>query len=492
VGELRKVGRHTLVYGVGVVITKLASFLMLPVYTRHLSPAEYGTLELLGTTIDVIGMVAGIGLAAGVFKHYAEARTAGERNRLMSTVALGAGGLALATALLGMLAAPLITRTILGGTGTAQYLRMFFAIYFLQSVGGVAFILIQAQERSRLFVTLSAAKLIATLSLTIWFVVKLRLGIFGVLSANLIATGVLTIGLAAYTFRTTGFHFSLPIFQTLSRFGAPVVAWSVGSFILTFSDRYFLNHYAGAGEVGVYSLAYKFSFLLSAFAVAPFSQVWEPRRFAIAQNPDAGEIYRRMFFYLNLALVGGAVGILLFVRDVLGMMVDPAYLPAARVVPLLLVTTIIQQWTGYCNLGLYLKNATHLYGWSAVIGVVAALGLNALLIPRYGVLGAAWATVIAYAIRFVPVYLFSQARYHIPYDWAKVAELCAILGAAWGARGLADAAHLPVAGSLAVSAAILAAATTVVYLRLLSGAERAMVRGFLLSPFPMRRAAAVA
>src|SRR5207253_230771 len=141
----------------------------------------------------------------------------------------------------------------------------------------------------------------------------------------------------------------------------------------------------------------------------------------------AQAIYRRMFLYLNLALFGGSVLIMLFVRDVLAVMVDPAFLPAYRLVPLLLVATIIQQWTGYCNFGLFLKNATGLYAWSGLIGVIAALSLNALLIPRYGMFGAAWATVAAYSIRFVPVYLFAQVKYHIDYPWPKIAGLGSIL-----------------------------------------------------------------
>lgn len=479
--ELRIVGKHTLVYGVGVVASKLVSFIMLPIYTRYLTTADYGVLELLSTTIDVIGMLAGIGLAAGVFKHYAEAETDGERRELISTVTIGTTALSFIVAVVGIAVSPVLTRLLFGPSVTPQYFQIFFLIYFFQNIGNLALILVQAEERSRLFVVLSVVKLLVTLALAIWLVVELRLGILGVLLSSLIATASMSVGLAIYIVRRVGFRFSAKRFTSLANFGAPIALWTIGSFILTFSDRYFLNHYAGPSAVGIYSLAYKFSFLLSAFAVAPFSQIWEPRRFAIARQSDAQEIYRRMFLYLNLALFAGSALIILFIRDLLSIMVDPAFLPAYRLVPLLLVTTIIQQWTGYCNFGLFLKNATRLYAWSAVIGVIAALILNTALIPRYGMFGAAWATVAAYSIRFVPVYLFAQAKYHIDYPWPKIVGLGLLLAAVWEVRNFADVLPLPL--SLAASLILLLFIVPLIYTRMLDGDERAFLTRVIRRPF---------
>jgi O-antigen/teichoic acid export membrane protein len=361
-------------------------------------------------------------------------------------------------------------------------------MYFFQNIGKLGLLMVQVEERSGLFVALNVAKLVVSLSLTIVLVVELGWGIRGVLLANLLATAALAIGLGAYMLRQVGLAFSRAVFAKLSRFGAPVAVWTVGSFVLTFSDRYFLNHYTGASAVGVYSLAYKFSFLLSAFAVVPFSQIWEPRRFAIANQPDAADVYRRVFLYLNLALFLGSAGLMLFIRDGLTLLVDAPFRPAYKLVPLLLATTVIQQWTGFCNLGLYLRNATNLYAWSAVIGVAAALGLNALLIPRYGMFGAAWATVLAYAIRFIPVYVFAQAKYRIDYPWAKVGGLGLLLALIWAVRYLAD--DLSFGVSLAVSCGLLPVVCYAVYAWFLGDEERAFIAEFLKRRLGARAASA--
>ncbi|HSU13287.1 lipopolysaccharide biosynthesis protein [Longimicrobium sp.] len=486
--ELRTLGRHTLVYGAGEAVGRLASFIMLPVYTRFLAPADYGVLELMGTTIDVVGMIAGMGLAAGVFKEFARITDRGERDRMVSTVTLATGTLSLMTALLGLLAAPLLSRWVLAGAGAPVFVRVFFVIYFLQSLTGIPFLLVRAEERSLLYVWLNVGKLVASLSLNILFLVYLRMGVMGVLLGNVIVSGVLGVGMAAWTLRRVGFHFSPDAFRRLSRFGGPIVVWSLASFVLTFSDRYFLVHWADAATVGLYSLAYKFSFLLSAFAFTPFSQVWEPRRFIVAQRPDAQAVFGRVFFYLNACLGIGALGLVLFTRDVLAVMADPAYLPAAAVVPLLLGATVFQQWTAFCNLGLYLKEKTGLYARAGLVGVAAVTVLNFALIPRWGMWGAAWATLAAYAIRFAAVYVVAQRAYPIEYGWGRVSRLLGVVAAAAGVRmALPGVTGAP---SFALSCGLLAAALIAVYAWTLSGEDRAMLRGFVRRPIAVLSPAA--
>jgi O-antigen/teichoic acid export membrane protein len=145
--EIRKIGKHTLVYGAGVVASKMVSFIMLPVYTRFLTTADYGVLELLGTTIDVIGMIGGIGLAAGVFKHYAEASGKAERGELISTATLGSSGLSFLIAAAGLALSPLLTRMLFGNAISPLYFRLFFLIYFFQNIGNLSLMFVQAEER---------------------------------------------------------------------------------------------------------------------------------------------------------------------------------------------------------------------------------------------------------------------------------------------------------------------------------------------------------
>jgi O-antigen/teichoic acid export membrane protein len=474
--EIRSIGKHTLVYATGIFLGKLAGFIMLPIYTRHLTPANYGTLSLLGTTMDIIGMIAGIGLASGVFKFYAQFDDQQDKDRVISTVAIGTIGLALITALAGFVFSPVLTRLVLAPDDPVFYFRLFFLTYFLQSTIGIPFMLIRAQNRSVLFVVLNLLKLIAQLTLNIIFVVNLQLGVTGVLLANVIVVAAMAVYMSHYVFRQTGILFSAPLFRQMSRFGAPLVLWSLGGFILAFSDRYFLRHVVDIAAVGIYSLGYKFAFLLTTIAVTPFALAWDPQRFFIARRPDGPEVFGRVFHYMNIALFGTAILMLLFVYDLLRVMVGPAFWGAYAVIPILLLSTVVQQWTHFCKFGMLYRNATHLSVWGAGIGVVAALGLNALLIPAYGMYGAAWATLGAYSLRFIPIHVFSQQLYRVDYPWARVSALTALYAAAWALRIPLNSASIPI--SLAGSSLAAAVFGAAVYRFLLGPDERAVVSRF--------------
>src|SRR5690606_5448109 len=116
-GELRKLGKHTLIYAAGTAIGRLASFLMLPIYTRFLTPADYGVLELLAMTIDLIGMLTGMTIAASVFRFRAAYDDPAEQDEVVSTAYFGTTGLALIAGVLGVLASGALSVALLGEAG---------------------------------------------------------------------------------------------------------------------------------------------------------------------------------------------------------------------------------------------------------------------------------------------------------------------------------------------------------------------------------------
>jgi O-antigen/teichoic acid export membrane protein len=475
--QLKQLGKHTLVYTAGIILGKVASFLMLPVYTRYLTPADYGVLELLGMTIDVIGMITGVGIVAGVFKFYSEATGRLEKNAVISTAAISVVGLAAATSLLGFAFATQLSVLVFHTEANAIYLRLYFLVYLLQNLEYVPFLLIRAENRSVLFVTINALKLIAMLSLNILFVVYFRMGITGVLTSNLIATSFVGLALSVYMVRRVGIVFSQPRFREMARFGSSIVLWSLSSFVLVFSDRFFLNYSRNTATVGIYSLAYKFAFLMSVLAFTPFETVWTAQRFEIAKEPDAAATYSRVFLYLNVVLGVIGLGICLFIRDLLRVMSDPAFLPAYKVVPPLIAAQIIFVWAAYWNTGIYVSGRTTVFASGAVVLVVVTLFINSLLIPRFGIYGAASATIAAYTVRFIWIYYFAERYYPIRFKWSGVLSLYALLGAAVALNFSYHPEPLP--ASVAWSTAIFSVTGLLVYNLILSETDRSSIRSFV-------------
>ncbi len=481
--QLRTLGKQTLVYTAGIIIGKLASFVMLPVYTRYLTPADYGVIELLGMTTDVIGMVTGAGIMAGVFKFYHARDNPAQKNTVISTAALGIGALSIASSLLGVLFAPQLARLIFGSEANLHYLRLYFLLFLLQNLELIPLALIRAENRAVLFVTGNTMKLAAMLSLNILFVVYLRMGVAGVITSGIIASGAMAAVLTGYLVHRVGMRFNTATLRELVAFGIPLVPWWLGNFVLVYSDRYFLNYYSDTSAVGIYSLAYKFAFLLSALAFSPFDTIWASQRFEIAKRPDAPELYARVFLYMNLVLGGIGLTLSLFVKDFLSIMSDPAFWPAYRLVPLLLAAQIVFTWAAYWSLGVYLSGRTKVMASGSLILVPLTLLLNYLLIPRFGMYGAAWATLGAYFARFLWIYHFGQRFYPINYQWAEMAKLYGIL-VTLVAVGFAYHPQ-PLRASIGWSVGLLLASTGLVYTLVLSYEERARLRRLAREGLPI-------
>jgi len=479
---LRRVGRDTLIYGGAFVLSKFISFLMLPIYTRYLTPADYGTLQLITTTLDAVEIFAGAGLVSGIFYLFHKADTEGDRRAVLSSAFVVMLTSYCAAGVVAYGAAPFMAGRVLGGAGDAGLLRIAAVSLALSCATVVPLAYLQVSGAAIGFVAASVGRLLLQVVLNVYFLVVLGLGVKAVLLSTLLTNLVIGGGLVAYFIRRVGLHVSWPNARALLRFGVPLVAVQVGTFIATFGDRYFLKAAADTSVVGVYALAYQFGFLLAALGSVPFEKVWEPARFAIAKRPDRDDVFARSFVYYNVLLLTVAVGIVLFVHDVLRIMAAPAYWGAASLVPVILIAIVLQSWTPVHNLGIMMRERTELITWANWAAAAVALGGYAWLIPRYLGLGAAVATVLAYAVRAIMVYVLSQRLWPVAYRWGPILRLLGLATAVTVARSAVPA-TTPLLSSIVGSVVLLVAyGVGVLYAGVLSREERDALYRAVRSP----------
>jgi len=482
--EILKLGRNGLYYGIAMVASKAAGFLMLPVYTRYLTPADYGVAELLMTTVDVVSMIAGLGITAAIFKVRADYKTEEERNRVFSTALSLLLMFGAASAALGLMFSAPLSRLVFGHTEFADFFRIVFITFFLQQgLIAVPLMFIRARENARLFMAISLTKLTLQITLNVTLLVILDMGLVGILLSGMLAELIMSAYLITHIGRETGFGFDRQKARALIGFGYPFVFTSLGSFALVFADRYFLNAYSDLTTIGIYALAYKLGFMLVFLAVTPFQQVWEPQRFRIAETPTAAATFQRVFVYLNILLFGIGLALALFAREILYAMSDPAYWPAQYFVPLVVLAYVFHTWTFFCDFGLQKT------GQSGRIAQVSALAAGTILlllawwVPRFGAHGALAALIVAYILRFVLVYWMSQRAYPLDYGLSKALVLLA-MAVALGAAGLAaqDFAW-PVA--IAYKLTLMLAFVVAAYTLFLTAGERRFIQDFIKRPaFP--------
>lgn len=418
--QLGAIGRHGAVYAVGMLLSRLVGLIMLPIYTRYLTPADYGLLQLVTMTIEVVSILAGSRLVGGVFRFYHKAETEDARRAVVTTAialmgALYAGAATVATAL-----APAIAGVLLDGPEQAHLVRLGALALALDGLIVVPLAYLQIRGMSGKYVLTNVSKLMIALSCNILFVVHFRMGAQGVLTGTVIANGFMGLVLTSWALRQVGPGTSRDTARDLVRYGLPFVVTQVATFANTFGDRYFINAAAGAAAVGLYSLGYQFAFLYWTIAFAPLSTAWQSARFELAKREDRDRLYSQVLIYASVMLLLGGVGVALFAKPTIRIMADPAFRSAADFVPVLVLAFLFQAWTELVSTGLLVRERTSAIAAANYVAVGVSLIGWLLLVPRWHGAGAAIATLGAFTVRFILIYRASQRVWPIAYRWAPI------------------------------------------------------------------------
>ncbi len=423
-------------YFLGVLLGRAFSFLLLPIYTRYLSPADYGVIQLIDLTFDVLTLVAGTRLAGGLFHFHEKASTVDQKNAVLSTTMIALAGAYAIVAGVAAIFTSTLSQLVFDAPIHTTIIRIAATSFLFQGLLIVPLAEIRRREQPRLYVALNSGKLAVQAALNVFFLVVMKYGLFSIFLSTLITTAVFAICLTAYLVGQAGVHFSATILRDLIRFGLPLVATQIATIFTTFGDRFFLRRAvddafpgqstAGVAAVGIYALAYQFGFLLATLALDPFLSVWQPVRFKLAQQENRDSIFSRAFVILNVLLVTIGVGIALFAQDLLNILAAPAFRSASSLVPLLLLAFIVASWPAAQDTGIMLRERNELITYANWASAGVALVGYLFLIPRFFGWGAVWTTLAAAVTRHIIIYRAAQRLWPIKYDWQPVWKLLAI------------------------------------------------------------------
>ena len=421
-----KMVKHTSIYMIGDIVRHSVSIIMLPIYTRYLTPEDYGTIELLSMLIDFATIIFGARVGQAVFRFYCRATLEHEKKSVIaSALFLGFIFNGLGSIVIILLAEPLAV-AIFSDPSLKYVIALFSITMFLIPLSQVPLTYLRARQKPWLFLVFSFLRLILQLSLNIYFVVHLELHVEGVIYSAVISGTVMAIILLFYTIRRVGFAVQLNMCKKLLSFSIPLKLASIGTFYLTFGDRYVLNMFWDLSQVGIYALAYRFGFIFTLLAWTPFEKMWDAEKYSIVEMKNAKAVYQRTFLYTSTYLIFLGLCISLFSKDLLKVMSDPAFHSASEIIPIIILAYILQAWTKFCNLGILLERKTIYITYSETIAAVFITIAYFSLIPAFGTFGAAWATVIGFYSRFYWTNRKAKEYYDMELPWKKVLLLLAI------------------------------------------------------------------
>jgi O-antigen/teichoic acid export membrane protein len=432
VREIGAAVRHGAVYSIGNILAKMMGFLMLPLYTHYLVPADYGLLELVELSISVLGMVLQMGIAPALLRCYAAASSQEEKNKAVSTVFLFVAATGVAVYVCGIALVRPVSALILGPAVPSKYLLLSFSSFVLSYIAGPLRIYLRALEASGKLVLLDTASTAMVLLLNITFIAGLKLGLIGVLLSPILVN-IAWIVLAVATLSRIGLCFSKRLLRGMMQFGLPLILSNLAAFSLNFGDRFYLQHYRSLTEVGLYALGYKFGFMINVLLVQPFVFMWQSRMYAIHANPEYRSIFRQIFILFSMVLTYAALAMALLGRETIHLLAGPAFAGASEVIPIIALAYVVCGIGSYLQTGLYLTNRTGWIGAISGISALVSLLLYAILIRRYGMLGASWATVLSFTVLAVASEWCSRRVCPLGLDVPRVVLGVALAGAFYGA-----------------------------------------------------------
>lgn len=419
--ELGRFAKHTTIYALGVVLSKAVGFLMIPVYTRLLQPRDYGVLEMLDLVVFFSGLFAATGIYSAVFRFYAAFEREEDKKEVIATALLYNGVLSAVVTLAIICFASQIAGAVLGSTSYSPFVRIVAITLFFSNLSEVPLAYWRAQARTTLFVAVSFTRTLVALSLNIIALVLLRWGVQGVLLANLCTNVIAGLALFGVVAAQVPRRIISSKLKEMLRYGIPIVPSYLVSFLLTFSDRFFLRHFASLSVVGVYSLGYKLAGVLAVLVSGPFSMAWSWQQFELAQEEKGPQVYAKIQTYRLFVSLFIGLGISVFARDVLKIMTTQPYWSAYQVVPLITLSYILSDVRSVVLTRILVKKATHYLPLVGLGTAVANALLNYFFISRYMAMGAAIATVLSYAVHLILTYVVAQRVQPVPYEYGRSA-----------------------------------------------------------------------
>lgn len=184
----KQAAKNISIYAVGTIVRQLAAFIMLPIYTSYLTPADYGIVALLVLMLSLFELVLGARFIQAIPKFYYEKELEKERREVITTaLVLTAAVSVFSVSILGYFSEP-IARIAFDSAEYTKHVQLYCIVLLTSALEGYGLTYFRIQEKPIIFVINSIAKLIVQLGLSIFFVVHLELGVLGVVYSAAISS----------------------------------------------------------------------------------------------------------------------------------------------------------------------------------------------------------------------------------------------------------------------------------------------------------------
>ena len=419
--QFKKLSKHSIYYSFGNVAVRFLSFLLLPLYTRFLSPEEYGIIYTALITSFFIGIILDFRQNASVLRIYYDYKDKPKqlKSYLGSVFIFSILSSVLIIGLL-LLKGRFIFDWLFSDIDFYPYIFLVLIYTFFHNSLTFPMMLFRVREQALRYAFFNIANFLLTTGFIIYFVVVLSSGALGYIKGSLYAAVIFFIIYLVLALKEINLRFSWTLLKPGLKYGIPLIPLAISTWVIQGSDRFFLARYSTLTNVGLYSLAYNISSAVG-MVVFSISQAWEPFFFSIAKiKEEVNRIVPTLVTYFLLLVSLVILGLSLFSKEILFIMTDAEYHTAYFLMPIIASVFLFEAIFIFSARGISFLKKVYIISAVNILMALVNIFLNYLWVPIYDMKGAAFATLIAYMFKAIIIFIFSQKLYRINYEFKRI------------------------------------------------------------------------
>ncbi len=418
--ELSRLLKGSFIYGIGSILQRFIGLLMLPFFTEVLTPEDYGVIALISfITVGMTGFFnLGTGNSMGLL-YYKENKNEKRHTIIWSNFMLMLVNSLILCSLLTFFSSD-ISQLIFQSEIYAKYLEIAFLTLVLSTIYEPFLAYLRMEEKAKQYVIMTLSNTVILLSLSILFILYLEWGIYGFFLASLCGNILMLLTVFIFISKKIKFNINSSLFSPLIKIGFPSV-WGMFAFLLIdYADRQMIERILGLGELGVYSIGYSFG-LIMLVLVGAFSAAWSPFFMSfIDRREEAKEVFGYVLKYYIIGFGFVSVLFFAFAKPISTIMISPNFLNAFLVVGLVAVAYMLKGVYLLMLPGIYFEKKLKLQSMIEWIVAISNICLNLWWIPLFGIVGAASATLVSFALLAILSWYIGKHYLEVTYEWSKI------------------------------------------------------------------------
>jgi O-antigen/teichoic acid export membrane protein len=418
-GYLRRLATTGAAYTAASILSKLIAVALLPLYTRYLTPTDYGAAEVMFAAIVSASIIVRFGLIEAVLRFYYKDDE--EPDRVVASSFASLFWLSTLGALIALPFATPISEALLDHPAP-DLARVAIGGLWVLTMFEFMLTLFRLEERARAFFVTTIVNVVVTIGLTVVLVVGAGEGARGLLVGSYASGAVFVLGLIVLQRHRLSLRFDRELLRRLLRFGLPTMPAEASLYLLNFVDRIIIVRSLGLAEAGLYSLAVKFAQGVNVL-VRGFQLAWPPLAYSIRDDDEARRAYATVVTLFVAGCTFAVTGMWLFSRWIVRALAAPKFFDSYEAVGL--IATAVTLYAVYMVLVVILgRTGRTEFNLPATLAALAAnVVLNLLLVPPLGIVGAGLALVASYVVVLALMYAFTQRLFPVPYQWGRLARV---------------------------------------------------------------------